>query len=143
MILLWVMSILMYLTWAITQLGQYLVLELKTIAVYQGHLEDFQKTEHVLLAYEQSLLEPASLESSQLKITYSQSPAKSTPMPCIIEASGLVEPSKESSKNVIPNPNPKRLYHIRVGDRIRMESTIVVDHLAGTLTRLNWQQLYD
>ena len=141
MILLWVMSILMYLTWAITQLEQYLVLELKTIAVYQGHLEDFQKTEHVLLACEQSLREPASLESSQLKITYSQSPAKSTPMPCIIEASGLVEPSKESSKNVIPNP--KRLYHIRVGDRIRMESTIVVDHLARTLTRLNWQQLYD
>ncbi|MEY3540455.1 MAG: hypothetical protein RL184_526, partial [Pseudomonadota bacterium] len=31
------MSILMYLTWAITQLEQYLVLELKTIAVYQGH----------------------------------------------------------------------------------------------------------
>ena len=55
MILLWVMSILMYLTWAITQLEQYLVLELKTIAVYQGHLEDFQKTEHVLLACEKSL----------------------------------------------------------------------------------------
>jgi hypothetical protein len=141
MILLWVMSILMYLTWAITQLEQYLVLELKTIAVYQGHLEDFQKTEHVLLACEQSLLEPASLESSQLKITYSQSPAKSTQMPCIIEAIGLVEPRKGSSKNVIQNP--KSLYHIRVGDRIRMESTMIVDHLAGTLTRLNWQQLYD
>ena len=67
----------MYLTWAITQLEQYLVLELKTIAVYQGHLEDFQKTEHVLLACEQSLLEPASLETSQLKIPYSTSPAKS------------------------------------------------------------------
>ena len=59
----------------------------------------------------------------------------------MIEASGLVEPRKGSSKNVIQNP--KRLYHVRVGDRIRMESTMIVDHLAGTLTRLNWQQLYD
>ena len=131
----------MYLTWAITQLEQYLVLELKTIAVYQGHLEDFQKTESVLLACEQSLLEPASLEPSQLKITHSKSPARRTPMPCMIEASGLVVPSKESHKNAIPNQ--KRLYQVRAGNHVRMESTVIVDHLAGTLIRLNWQQLYD
>ena len=55
----------MYLTWAIAQLEGYLVLEMKTNAIYQADVHDFQKTERTLLTCEQSLLEPALLESSK------------------------------------------------------------------------------
>ena len=45
----------MYLTWAIAQLEGYLALEMKTNAIYQAYLHDFQKTERTLLACEQGL----------------------------------------------------------------------------------------
>ena len=39
----------MYLRWAIAQLEGYLVLEMKTNAIYQADVHDFQKTERTLL----------------------------------------------------------------------------------------------
>lgn len=132
MILLWVMSILMYLTWAIAQLEGYLVLEIKTNAIYQAYVHDFHKTERTLLACEQGLLEPALVESSKPS-------AEGLADRCRIEALGPVE----SSSRTQGTPQQKYLYQIRAGNRIRIESTVVVDHFAGTKTRLNWQQLYD
>jgi hypothetical protein len=132
MILLWVMSILMYLTWAIAQLEGYLALEIKTNAIYQTYVHDFQKTERTLLACEQGLLEPALVESSKPA-------AEGFADRCQIGALGPVE----SSSRTQGTPQRKYLYQIRAGNRIRIESTVVVDHFAGTMTRLNWQQLYD
>ena len=132
MILLWVMSILMYLTWAIAQLEGYLALEMKTNAIYQAYLHDFQKTERALLACEQGLLEPALVESSKPS-------AEGFSDRCRIEALGPVVPSSRTQEI----PQRKYLYQIRAGNRIRIESTVIVDHFAGTMTRLNWQQLYD
>lgn len=132
MILLWVMSILMYLTWAIAQLEGYLALEIKTNAIYQAYVHDFQKTERTLLACEKGLFEPALLESSKPA-------AEGFADGCQIEALGPVE----SSSRTQGTPQQKYLYQIRAGNRIRIESTVVVDHFAGTKTRLNWQQLYD
>jgi hypothetical protein len=131
MILLWVMSILMYLTWAIAQLEGYLALEIKTNAIYQTYVHDFQKTERTLLACEQGLLEPALVESSKPA-------AEGFADRCQIEALGPVE----SSSRTQGTPQQKYLYQIRAGNRIRIESTVVVDHFSGTKTRLNWQQLY-
>ena len=132
MILLWVMSILMCLTWAIAQLEGYLALEIKTNAIYQAHNHDFQKTERTLLACEQSLLEPALLGSSKPAV-------EGFADRCPIEALGPVE----SSSRTQGTPQQKYLYQIRVGNRIRIESTVIADHFAGTITRLNWRQLYD
>ena len=126
------MSILMYLTWAIAQLEGYLALEIKTNAIYQAYVHDFQKTERTLLACEQGLLEPALVESSKPA-------AEGFADRCWIEAHGPVE----SSSRTQGTPQRKYLYQIRAGNRIRIESTVVVDHFAGTKTRLNWQQLYD
>ena len=132
MILLWVMSILMYLTWAIAQLEGYLALEMKTNAIYQAYVHDFQKTERTLLACEKGLFEPALVESSKPA-------AEGFADGCQIEALGPVE----SSSRTQGTPQRKYLYQIRAGNRIRIESTVIVDHSAGTKTRLNWQQLYD
>ena len=132
MILLWVMSILMYLTWAIAQLEGYLVLEIKTNAIYQAYVHDFQKTERTLLACEKGLFEPALVESSKPA-------AEGFADGCQIEALGPVE----SSSRTQGTPQQKYLYQIRAGNRIRIESTVIVDHFAGIMTRLNWQQLYD
>ena len=122
----------MYLTWAIAQLEGYLVLEIKTNAIYQAYVHDFQKTERTLLACEQGLLEPALVELSKPA-------AEGFADRCRIEALGPVE----SSSRTQGTPQRKYLYQIRAGNRIRIESTVVVDHFAGTKTRLNWQQLYD
>ena len=122
----------MYLTWAIAQLEGYLALEIKTNAIYQTYVHDFQKTERTLLACEQGLLEPALVESSKPA-------AEGFADRCWIEALGPVE----SSSRTQGTPQRKYLYQIRAGNRIRIESTVVVDHFAGTKTRLNWQQLYD
>ena len=122
----------MYLTWAIAQLEGYLVLEIKTNAIYQAYVHDFQKTERTLLACEQGLLEPALVASSKPA-------AEGFADGCQIEALGPVE----SSSRTQGTPQQKYLYQIRAGNRIRFESTVVVDHFAGTMTRLNWQQLYD
>jgi hypothetical protein len=132
MILLWVMSILMYLTWAIAQLEGYLALEIKTNAIYQAYVHDFQKTERTLLACEKGLFEPALVESSKPA-------AEGFADGCQIEALGPVE----SISRTQGTPQQKYLYQIRAGNRIRIESTVIVDHFAGTMTRLNWQQLYD
>ena len=132
MILLWVMSILIYLTWAIAQLEGYLVLEMKTIAIYQAHLNDFQKTERTLLACEQSLIEPTLLESSTPAVEMFADG-------CRIEAIGPVEP-RSKPKGAL---HQKYLYRIRAGDHIRIASTVIVDHRNRTMTRLNWQPLYD
>lgn len=122
----------MYLTWAIAQLEGYLALEIKTNAIYQTYVHDFHKTERTLLACEQGLLEPALVESSKPA-------AEGFADRCRIEALGPVE----SSSRTPGTPQQKYLYQIRAGNRIRIESTVVVDHFAGTKTRLNWQQLYD
>ena len=122
----------MCLTWAIAQLEGYLALEIKTNAIYQAYVHDFQKTERTLLACEQGLLEPALVESSKPA-------AEGFADRCWIEALGPVE----SSSRTQGTPQRKYLYQIRAGNRIRIESTVVVDHFAGTKTRLNWQQLYD
>ena len=122
----------MYLTWAITQLEGYLALEMKTNAIYQAYVHDFQKTERTLLACEQGLLEPVLVESSKPS-------AEGLSDRCRIEALGPVE----SSSRTQGTPQQKYLYQIRAGNRIRIESTVIVDHFAGTMTRLNWQQLYD
>lgn len=122
----------MYLTWAIAQLEGYLALEIKTNAIYQAYVHDFQKTERTLLACEQGLLEPALVESSKPA-------AEGFADRCWIEALGPVE----SSSRTQGTPQRKYLYQIRAGNRIRIESTVVVDHFSGTKTRLNWQQLYD
>ena len=132
MILLWVMSILMYLTWAIAQLEGYLALEMKTNAIYQAYLHDFQKTERTLLACEQGLLEPALVESSKPA-------AEGFADRCQIGALGPVE----SSSRAQGTQQQKYVYQIRAGNQMRIESTVIVDHFAGTMTRLNWQQLYD
>ena len=122
----------MYLTWAIAQLEGYLALEIKTNAIYQAYVHDFQKTERTLLACEKGLFEPALVESSKPA-------AEGFADGCQIEALGPVE----SSSRTQGTPQQKYLYQIRAGNRIRIESTVVVDHFAGTKTRLNWQQLYD
>ena len=122
----------MYLTWAIAQLEGYLALEMKTNAIYQAYVHDFQKTERTLLACEQGLLEPALVESSKPS-------AEGFSDGCRVEALGPVE----SSSRTQGTPKQKYLYQIRAGNRIRIESTVIVDHFAGTKTRLNWQQLYD
>jgi hypothetical protein len=132
MILLWVMSILMYLTWAIAQLEGYLALEMKTNAIYQAHNHDFQQTEHTLLACEQSLLKSVLLDSSKPV-------AEGFAYRCRIEALGPAE----SSSRAQGTQQQKYVYQIRAGNQMRIESTVIVDHFAGTMTRLNWQQLFD
>ena len=122
----------MYLTWAIAQLEGYLALEMKTNAIYQAHNHDFQQTEHTLLACEQSLLKSVLLDSSKPV-------AEGFADRCRIESLGPVVPSSRTQEI----PQQKYLYQIRAGNRIRIESTVIVDHFAGTMTRLNWQQLYD
>ena len=122
----------MYLTWAIAQFEGYLALEMKTNAIYQAYVHDFKKTERTLLAYEQGLLEPALVASSKPA-------AEGFADRYRIEALGPVE----SSSRTQGTPQQKYLYQIRAGNRIRIESTVIVDHSAGTMTRLNWQQLYN
>ena len=122
----------MYLTWAIAQLEGYLALEIKTNAIYQAHNHDFQQTEHTLLACEQSLLKSVLLDSSKPV-------AEGFAYRCRIEALGPAE----SSSRAQGTQQQKYVYQIRAGNRIRIESTVIVDHFAGTMTRLNWQQLFD
>ena len=122
----------MYLTWAIAQLEGYLALEMKTNAIYQAHNHDFQQTEHTLLACEQSLLKSVLLDSSKPV-------AEGFADRCRIEALGPVVPSSRTQEI----PQRKYVYQIRAGNQMRIESTVIVDHFAGTMTRLNWQQLFD
>lgn len=144
MIVLWVMSILVYLTWAIVQLEYYLTLDIKSTAIQQTYLESFQKAEHTLLACEQSLLDshPFDLtQSKTLQHSITSKPKQQSPIQkCEIETIGPVAPRGGSKKETLQQ---KYLYHIRAGDHIRIASTVIVDHRNGTMTRLNWQQLHD
>lgn len=123
MILLWVMSILMYLSWAVTQLEHSLSLEIKTMAVYQSQMELFQKTENHLLLCEQSLLANAPLRDCRIELIAVQAPNK-------------------TKQGKVKLDHTKR-YQVRVGDRVRLQSTVLHDLERGTIQRINWQQLYE
>jgi hypothetical protein len=134
MILLWLMSFLMYLAWAITQLEHHLVLEIKTMAVQASHTEAFEQAERALLECEQGLTE--SISHAQSKPGADDALGR-----CQIEILASSEPIKGGKhKSTI---HQRRLYRIQVGDQVRLQSTIIVDHQSGIVTRLNWQQLYE
>ena len=101
----------MYLTWAIAQLEGYLALEIKTNAIYQAYVHDFQKTERTLLACEQGLLEPALVESSKPA-------AEGFADRCQIEALGPVESSSRTQGT------PQRKYSIKLGQGIGFVSRV-------------------
>jgi hypothetical protein len=60
---------------------------------------------------------------------------------CQIEIITAGEPGKSGKHKA--TIHQRRFYRIHVGNQVRIQSTVVVDDQRGTLTRLNWQQLYE
>lgn len=134
MILIWLMSILMYLAWTITQLEHHLVLEIKAMAVQASHIEAFERAEQALLECEQGL-------TKSISDAHSNPDTGEASERCQIEIVGTGELSKGGKHK--PAVEQRRLYRIHAGNQVRIQSTVVVDDQRGIVTRLNWQQQYE
>jgi hypothetical protein len=135
MILLWVMSILLYLAWAVAQLESVLALEIQSQAMQAQYQSQFERVEVLLAQCEDRLRtllihEP---DSSQEGVEVSG------PEGCrlkLISKAQMVHQQKHPIKNTL-------LIEMEVGQGIRLRSVLRYPIASQHLSRINWQPIYE
>ena len=84
MILLWVMSLVTALSWAILQLESSLALEIRTQALVQRSLDQFQRTEEALLNCEMHLMNLTRPEIQEIDLVLDKANHPAHGSPCHI-----------------------------------------------------------
>ena len=135
MILLWVMSLLLYLAWAITQLELVLALEIQSQANQIQYLSEFERAETLLAQCEDRL---STLLSHDSDATEEHLEAL-IPMGC--QARFMSNPETA-------NFNNRHMKHIRfiemeVGQRIRLRSVLRYQFPSQKIIRINWQLIHE
>jgi hypothetical protein len=135
MILLWVMSILLYLAWAVAQLESVLALEIQSQAMQVQYQSEFERVEVLLAQCEDRLRallihEP---DSSQEGVEVLG------PEGCrlkLISKAQMVHQQKHPIKITL-------LIEMEVGQGIRLRSALRYPIASQHLSRINWQPIYE
>lgn len=135
MILLWVMSLLLYLAWAIGQLESVLALEIQSQAIQVKHYSEFLKTELLLGVCEDQvrsiLLNQVDTPENELNS---------------LNALGCRVRMVESRAVAIPKNLPinnERLIELEVGHSLRLRSLLEHQIISQETSRINWQVIYE
>ena len=135
MILLWVMSLLLYLAWAVAQLESVIALEIQSQATQAQYLSQFERAEALLTQCEDQL---------RRSLIHEPNPSQEDldvlgPEGCrlkLMSATQMVHEQKHPMKNTL-------LVEMEVGQRIRLRSVLRYQISSQHLSRINWQPIYE
>ena len=138
MILLWVMSLLLYLAWTVAQLESVLALEIQSQAIQVRYQSEFEKAEALLAHCEDRLRTLLIHEADSAEIDFNSLDLVGC-RPKLISNFG---------NSAIPNLNNPQMINIRwiemeVGQGIRLRSVLRYQITSQQLSRINWQILYE
>ncbi len=135
MILLWVMSLLLYLAWAVAQLESVLALEIQSQATQVRYQSEFERAEVLLIQCEDRLRtflihEPDPSEDDFNSLALVGCRLK------LMSKLQIVHQQKHPIKNEL-------LIEMEVGQEIRLRSVFRYQIPSQYLNRTNWQPVYD
>ena len=135
MILLWVMSLLLYLAWTVAQLESVLALEIQSQAIQVRSQSEFEKAEALLADCEDRLKTLLIHESDSVQMDFNSLDLVGCQLKLI-------------SNSATPNLNNPQMINIRwiemeVGQGIRLRSVFRYQITSQQLSRTNWQILYE
>ncbi|NCU93455.1 MAG: hypothetical protein EBV54_04880 [Burkholderiaceae bacterium] len=138
MILLWVMSLLLYLAWTVAQLESVLALEIQSQAIQVRYQSEFEKAEALLAHCEDRLRTLLIHKADSAEIDFNSLDLVGC-RPKLIS---------NSSNSAIPNLNNPQMMKVRwieieVGQGIRLRSVLRYQIMSQQLSRINWQILYE
>lgn len=138
MILLWVMSLLLYLAWTVAQLESVLALEIQSQAIQVRYQSEFEKAEALLAHCEDRLKRLLIDESNSVEVDFNFLDLEGC-RPKLISNFG---------NSAIPNLNNPQMTKVRwiemeVGQGIRLRSVLRYQITSQQLSRINWQILYE
>jgi hypothetical protein len=138
MILLWVMSLLLYLAWTVAQLESVLALEIQSQAIQVRSQSEFEKAEALLAHCEDRLKRLLIDESNSVEMDFNFLDLEGC-RPKLISNFG---------NSATPNLNNPQMINIRwiemeVGQGIRLRSVFRYQITSQQLSRINWQILYE
>jgi len=135
MILLWVMSLLLYLAWTVAQLELVLALQIQSQAIQVRYQSEFEKAEALLAHCEDRLKTFLIHESDSVQMDFNSLDLVGCRLKLI-------------SNSATPNLNNPQMINIRwiemeVGQDIRLRSVLRYQITSQQLSRINWQILYE
>ncbi|NDA16923.1 MAG: hypothetical protein EBY99_04500 [Burkholderiaceae bacterium] len=135
MILLWVMSLLLYMAWTVAQLESVLALEIQSQAIQVRYQSEFEKAEALLAHCEDRLKTLLIHESDSVQMDFNSLDLVGCRLKLI-------------SNSAIPNLNNPQMMKVRwiemeVGQGIRLRSVLRYQITSQQLSRINWQILYE
>jgi hypothetical protein len=138
MILLWVMSLLLYLAWTVAQLESVLALEIQSQAIQVRYQSEFEKAEALLAHCEDRLRTLLIHEADSAEIDFNSLDLVGCRLKLI----------SNFGNSAIPNLNNPQMMKVRwiemeVGQGIRLRSVFRYQITSQQLSRINWQILYE
>ncbi len=135
MILLWVMSLLLYLAWAVTQLESVLALEIQSQASQIQYQSEFERAETLLAQCQDRLSALLSLDSDGTE----EHLEALIPMGC--HARFMNNPEMANFKN--RHMKHMRFIEMEVGQGIRLRSVLRYEITNQKIIRINWQLIHE
>jgi len=135
MILLWVMSLLLYLAWAVTQLESVLALEIQSQASQIQYQSEFERAEKLLAQCQDRLSTLLSLDPDGTE----EHLEALIPMGC--HARFMNNPEMANFKN--RHMKHMRFIEMEVGQRIRLRSVLRYQIPSQRIIRINWQLIHE
>ncbi len=135
MILLWVMSLLLYLTWAVVQLESIVALEIQSQATQVRYQSEFERAEALLIQCEDrlrtSLIHEPNSSQEDLDVLGSEGCRLK-----LMSTTQIAHQQKHPMKNML-------LVEMEAGQGIRFRSVLRYQIPSQHLSRINWQPVYD
>ncbi len=138
MILLWVMSLLLYLAWTLAQLEPVLALEIQSQAIQIRYQSEFERAEALLAHCEDRLRTLLIHESDSAEIDFNSLDLEGCRPKLISNFGNSATPNLNN-----PQMMKVRWIEIEVGQGIRLRSVLRYQITSQQLSRINWQILYE
>lgn len=138
MILLWVMSLLLYLAWTVVQFESVLALEIQSQAIQVRYQSEFEKAEALLAHCEDRLKTLLIHESDSVQMDFNS-------LDLVGCRPKLISNFGNSATPNLNNPQMTKVHWIEmeVGQGIRLRSVLRYQITSQQLSRINWQILYE
>ena len=138
MILLWVMSLLLYLAWTVAQLESVLALEIQSQAIQVRYQSEFEKAEALLAHCEDRLKTLLIHESDSVQMDFNSLDLVGCRPKLISNFGNSATPNLNN-----PQMTKVRWIEMEVGQGIRLRSVLRYQITSQQLSRINWQILYE
>lgn len=138
MILLWVMSLLLYLAWTVAQLESVLALEIQSQAIQVRYQSEFEKAEALLAHCEDRLKTLLIHESDSVEMDFNSLDLEGCRPKLISNFGNSATPNLNN-----PQMTKVRWIEMEVGQGIRLRSVLRYQITSQQLSRINWQILYE